>query len=427
MKKLFPIFLIPFIACTSLGCFHKDDEHVDGGQAFLEVLWRIVQMTDPNQQIQSTKIGNDGILINGTVSPDGTTLEDRAFRYQSSTNSFKAVDFSSSINEKGRSSFSQTLVSGPGGAVVPSGSVLIMGGINSKGITNSAAFYDPNSNAIVPLGNLKTARYGHTVTEIKNSGTPLDGQFLVIGGGDNIRSGHLAPTVELFDPMTGTFSTLNASLNKPREGHTATALADGRILITGGRAISGITTSGEIFDPATGTFTLIPNAMSDERAFHTATYLDNKTPDDPTDDAILIVGGQDSKGVVHDTADFYNPATGLFQRVHSVTQEPLYHHKATALPLNSPHDAVVTGGITKMISFPEGGGQPEFSVTDHVEVFNYTFTTANGPDGFFAISRAMLKKRAMHTTDSVGTNTLVILGGMDTTGLAHTTGEEYDY
>jgi hypothetical protein len=48
------------------------------------------------------------------------------------------------------------------------------------------------------------------------------------------------------------------SMAVPREYHTATLLADGRVLVTGGRSLGifGISAeiSPEIYDPASGTF-----------------------------------------------------------------------------------------------------------------------------------------------------------------------------
>ncbi|MBI2608313.1 MAG: hypothetical protein HYW47_01800 [Deltaproteobacteria bacterium] len=435
MKKVFfQISMMLYVSLTFVGCnwFDNDDSN---DAPFLSTLGgiasRIHDMPHPFSQIKTTNVNNNEIFIKGTVSPDGSTFEDRAYKYKDQGNEYVEINFASSREDlgNGRQQFSQTLVSGPGGPVVPTDSVLIIGGITSKGISNTAEFYNPSENVIKSLGNLKVARYGHTVTEIKNSGTPLDGQFLVVGGmgvGQGLVRNELVSTIELFDPMTGTFSVLNAQLKVGREQHTATRLADGRVLITGGRTSSGVSNSGEIFDPATATFTEIPNAMADERVFHTALYLDNKTPTDSADDAVLLAGGQDSMGLVNDSADFFNPATGLFQPVNSMIPQPIYQHAATALPATSPHDAVLTGGMTKMPTFDESSSGVTLHITNQVVVFDYTHTSA-GPDGFFTQTRDMLKKRAMHSTDSMGTNKLVILGGVDETALAHTTGEEYGF
>ena len=59
-----------------------------------------------------------------------------------------------------------------------------------------------------------------------------------------------------------------------RADHAAVKLADGRVLITGGRNGSGTLGTSEIFDPATGTFSSGP-AMNVARAGHSATLFAN--------------------------------------------------------------------------------------------------------------------------------------------------------
>ncbi len=77
----------------------------------------------------------------------------------------------------------------------------------------------------------------------------------------------------------------------PRTGHAATALADGRILITGGRDNAGIiVATAEVFDPANETSTAI-GILNTARIDHTATLL--------ADGRVLIAGGTTS-AICHD-------------------------------------------------------------------------------------------------------------------------------
>src|SRR5262245_7968846 len=121
-------------------------------------------------------------------------------------------------------------------------------------------------------GDLNVGRRGHTAT------TLADGRVLIIGGGNE--NGAVNDS-EIYDPVSRKFSLAAKSL-VARSAHTATRLDDGRVLIIGGRNHGNALSSTEIYDPATGSFTDGP-ALNHARASHSATVL--------ADGRILIAGG----------------------------------------------------------------------------------------------------------------------------------------
>ena len=93
----------------------------------------------------------------------------------------------------------------------------------------------------------------------------------------------------------------DVSLNIERRGHTATSLTDGRILIVGGENTGGVVNQAEIFAPASNTFLVV--GASGGRTDHTATLL--------SDGRVLIAGGRDGVGALAST-EIFNPADNSF-------------------------------------------------------------------------------------------------------------------
>jgi N-acetylneuraminic acid mutarotase len=158
-----------------------------------------------------------------------------------------------------------------------------------------------------------TPREGHTATLL------LDGRVLVVGG-SNRTSGNPNPTIlasaELYDPGTGSWSA-TGSMGTARENHTATLLPDGRVLVVGGYSVTSTNPNGttlasaELYDPATGTWSAT-GSMSTARESHTATLL--------PDGRVLVVGGytvtfvnpNGTDSTQRDSAELYDPASGTW-------------------------------------------------------------------------------------------------------------------
>lgn len=167
------------------------------------------------------------------------------------------------------------------GALMGNGKVIIAGGgVGTP--TNATSIYDPTPRTWTAGPTMAVARMNHTVTTLAN------GKVLVAGGrGAN----GLLNTAELYDPATNSWSPLG-NLVVAREHHAATLLANGLVLLTGGG-----TNSAETFDPSTGEFTAVASTMSQSRSYHRSVLL-------PSGKVVIAGGGA--------TVDIFDPATNTF-------------------------------------------------------------------------------------------------------------------
>jgi hypothetical protein len=193
------------------------------------------------------------------------------------------------------------------------GRVLITGGRGVSGITATAELFDPETGTFTALPSMKQKRIDHTATLLP------DGEVLIAGGIDGYAFLGAKPTetVEVFDPVSATFTRLPSRMTSPRVYHTATMLPTGKVLITGGDTGTRYANSAELFDPATETFTALPNTMNSERYGHMATLLQDGT-------VLLAGGGNLYQGKNDNAAEIFDPATGIFTGLPPMTIERIW-------------------------------------------------------------------------------------------------------
>lgn len=185
-----------------------------------------------------------------------------------------------------------------------SGKVLVAGGWIGHGVTDDAELYDPATGKFTVIGHMLTKRGRPEATLLR------DGNVLITGGGNNTDGpGSSITSAEIFDVATSKFRA-TGSMHYARIAHTATLLADGRVLVAGGRG-SEVNGSAEIYDPKAGTFRETGHLIV-ARYKHTAGLL--------PDGRVLIAGGSDERDW-HGTlssAELYDPQRGTFTSTSSL-------------------------------------------------------------------------------------------------------------
>jgi len=222
------------------------------------------------------------------------------------------------------------------------GDVLITGGftydqsscsdMDASPAVKSAELYDHVHGSFQPTGSMAEERGGHTATLL------ADGKVLIAGGGKDdggfSQLGEGSVAAEVYDPATGTFIS-TGNMTEGRVGHTATLLGDGKVLITGGWTSAGPIGGAELYDPSTGAFSPT-GTMTSARGSHTATLLH--------DGRVLITGGAfDQTDAGSDTSEIYDPNTGSFVATGNL-EVARRLHTATLLPNGT---VLVVGGGSK--------------------------------------------------------------------------------
>jgi hypothetical protein len=330
--------------------------------------------------------------------------------------------------------------------LLPNGTVLIAGGRNASYLT-SAELYDAASGTFSASGSLVTGRAGHTATLLPN------GKVLITGGcvcsqGCGCAGPFIPeppPPAELYDPASGTFSA-TGTLAYARALHTATLLPNGKVLIVGG-CDGGCddlyyAPSAELYDPATGSFSPRPSLSGYCCNSHTATLLPNGK--------VLIAGGQyigQYASGYSTGAELYDAASDMFSSGGSLTMER-FAHTATLLPNGK---VLITGGWSSLTpaelydpangtssatgSLGTGRSQHTATLLPNGKVliaggFNGSYLTSaelyDPASGTFSATGSLGTVRDYHTATLLPNGKVLIAGGRTTGNAYLTSAEMYD-
>ena len=245
------------------------------------------------------------------------------------------------------------------GTCIVDGKVFAIGGEVDKFGDKSIAtveMYDPKTDTWERKTDMPTARAGMSTSVV-------DGKIYAIGGGQGkkhrlrrgwVHSGKLLPTIEMYDPVTDTW-TQKADMPVPRSSNS-TCIVDGKIYIIGGVAANRKQwrlDNVDIYDPATDTWTEA-KSMNHARSGASVSVVNGK---------IYVMGGQgwppipNQPGPFLSSAEVFNPETNHWKEIAEMPTPKALH---TASVINGKI-YVIGGGFR---------GDDEFEYLSTVEVYD---------------------------------------------------------
>lgn len=234
-----------------------------------------------------------------------------------------------------------------------------------------------------PTGSMATRRDDHVAVRL------ADGRVLVSGG-------RFGASAELYDPATGTWSPAGR-MTQYRSRFTATLLGSGTVLVAGG---TDREPSAELYDPATATWSPTGSLLT-ARADHAAVLLPSGK--------VLVVGGELRPTQPFASAELYDPTSGTWTSAGAMSTARGLGHTATLL---EDGRVLVAGGFGRQ----EFGGarRPLASA----ELYEPTTNTWSGT-GSLGVARGL------HAAALLPTGRVLVSGGGGS-GACFTSAELYD-
>ena len=269
--------------------------------------------------------------------------------------------------------------------LLANGKLLIAGG--SKSTTSnstltlaSAELYDPSAGTFSPTGNMTVARLLHSATLL------ADGRVLIAGGYSTFPAQQSLASAELYDPSTGTFTATGSMLTAG--AGNATLLANGKVLIAHDPTLSDNPIAAEVYDPATGTFF--------------ATGNQNTNPNDTSQTAALLPNGRVILVACCAQIQLYDPASGAFSltNVAGLLQNLAQNFDFT-MTLLTNGKFLFSGGCSCE-------GTPGDFVSASVSLYDPSTGTA-------AATGTMTTSRTLHSATQLPDGTVLIAGGLKST------------
>ena len=246
--------------------------------------------------------------------------------------------------------------------------------------TTAFASAQPLLTATARMG---VARAAHTATGL------ADGRVLIAGGMDEGGESGAGATTEIYDAKTGRFSD-GPLMHDGRQSHTATLLGDGRVLIAGGYGPDdSYLATAELYDPRSGRFTRT-GSMRSGRAGHAATLL--------SDGRVLIAGGVGPGWTFLASAEVYDPKTAAFTPTGAMSVA------------RESHTATLLGDGTVLVTGGHSGRHAAIVIYSSAERYD---SRANGGRGAFRPAGSMAVRRHKHGALRLADGRVLVTAGAD--------------
>ena len=179
--------------------------------------------------------------------------------------------------------------------VVETGEILIVGGLDAKDdrvTIGTTELFDPRTKRSTVLPQRVLGRVNHQLT------TAWGGRVIATGGTEWVE-GHWSSVakVDVYLPWPRQWLH-GANMIQPRSDHGATALPDGRVLVTGGNYQARLLRSSEIYDAQRDVWTPVEPLPRARTQFTMATLPDG---------SVLVAGGFQADGQMTRTTLIYEP------------------------------------------------------------------------------------------------------------------------
>jgi hypothetical protein len=237
-------------------------------------------------------LANGKVLVSGGCDPSRSQqcIATDSEIYDPATDSWSTAAADPAVRDYATAT---VLTAGPnaGKVLVAGGSVYVSGSYDNTAAL-SAELYDPIANSWSLAGSLSTARSFHTATVLANGD-------VMVAGGQGPQTGVPIASCEIYNAVTNSWSTA-ASLASARSGHNAALLGNGKVLVVSGNSgANGLTpsTAAELYDPTLNAWSGAGTVIT-PRTQGTASLLVNGK--------VLVSGGINLQGV--SLTELYDPA-----------------------------------------------------------------------------------------------------------------------